>query len=134
MLDYTLLVGNPPDAPQLAPAIARISRRAGGPPRAVTADRGYGEARVEQDLHDLGVATVALPRMGRPGSHRQHREHRPAFRKLIKWRTGCEGRISHLKHRYGWERSRIDGRHRTAAWCGHAVLAHNLVKISTLAG
>jgi len=31
-------------------------------PRAVTADRGYGEASVEADLHDLGVRNVAIPR------------------------------------------------------------------------
>jgi IS5 family transposase len=56
-----------------------------------------------------------------------------AFRQLIKWRTGAEGRISHLKHRYGWARSGMDGRERTAIWCGHGVLAHNLVKVTRLA-
>jgi hypothetical protein len=30
-------------------------------------------------------------------------------------------------------RSRVSGRSYTAAWCGLAVLAHNLVKITTLA-
>jgi IS5 family transposase len=44
-----------------------------------------------------------------------------------------EGRISHLKHRYGWDRTRLDGRAGAAIWCGHAVLAHNLVKIAALA-
>jgi transposase, IS5 family len=51
---------------------------------------------------------------------------------LVKWRTGREGRISHLKRRYGWDRSLADGRTRTATWCGHAVLAHNLVKVTGL--
>jgi transposase, IS5 family len=40
IVDYTVEQGNPADAPQLAPAIARVTRRAGRPPRAVTADRG----------------------------------------------------------------------------------------------
>jgi IS5 family transposase len=133
VLDYTLVEGNPPDAPQLAPAIERITRRAGKPPRAVTADRGYGEARVEQDLHELGVTTVAIPRKGHPGPARRETEHRRRFRTLVKWRTGSEGRISYLKHRYGWDRSRVNGRQHTATWCGHGVLAHNLVKITTLA-
>jgi transposase, IS5 family len=66
ILDHTIEVGNPPDAPQLVPAIERITRRAGRPPRAVTTDRGYGEARVERDLHDLGVHTVAIPRRANP--------------------------------------------------------------------
>jgi IS5 family transposase len=133
VLDYTVEEGNPPDGPQLAPAIERITRRVGRPPRAATADRGYGEAKIENDLRELGVRTVAIPRKGRPGPQRQRHERRPAFRKLVKWRTGSEGRISHLKHRYGWDRSRVSGRQRTATWCGHGILAHNLVKITTLA-
>lgn len=44
---------------------------------------------------------VAIPRKGKTGPARQHHERRPSFRRLVKWRTGCEGRISHLKHRYG---------------------------------
>ena len=44
ILDHNVEVGNPADAPQLAPAIERITNRTGRTPRAVTADRGYGEA------------------------------------------------------------------------------------------
>jgi IS5 family transposase len=58
ILDHTVEIGNPADAPQLAPAIERITIRAGRPPRAVTADRGYGHASVERDLHE---ACAALP-------------------------------------------------------------------------
>jgi IS5 family transposase len=133
VLDYTVEEGNPADAPQLVPAVQRVQRRTGTTPRAVTADRGYGEASVENDLVDLGVKTVAIPRKGKTGAARQHHERRPSFRKLVKWRTGCEGRISHLKHRYGWDRTRLDGRERAAIWCGHGILAHNLVKTATLA-
>ena len=43
ILDHNVEIGNPADAPQLAPAIERIKRRTGRAPRAVTADRGYGE-------------------------------------------------------------------------------------------
>jgi IS5 family transposase len=134
VLDYTVDEGNPADAPQLAPAIARIARRVGHVPTVVTADRGYGEASVDNDLHAIGVKTVAIPRKGQPGHARRAVEGRRQFRDLIKWRTGCEGRISHLKHRYGWARSGGAGRDRTATWCGHGVLAHNLVKITALAG
>jgi IS5 family transposase len=117
----------------LAPAIARIAARTGRVPAAVTADRGYGETRVENELRGLGVKTVAIPRKGQPGQARRQVEHGRRFQDLIKWRTGCEGRISHLKHRYGWARSGSAGRDRTATWCGHGILAHNLVKISILA-
>ena len=54
IVDHSVEQGNPADAPQLAPAVQRVSKRAGRPPRKVTADRGYGEKSVEDDLHDLG--------------------------------------------------------------------------------
>jgi IS5 family transposase len=44
VLDYTVEEGNPPDAPELVPAVKRITERAGRVPAAVTTDRGYGEA------------------------------------------------------------------------------------------
>ena len=44
ILDHNVEIGNPPDAPQLVPAIERITARTGRTPRAVTADRGYGQA------------------------------------------------------------------------------------------
>ena len=68
VLDHDVQAGNPADAPQLAPAIDRVKARAGRAPGTVTADRGYGEAAVEQDLADLGVRTVVIPRKGRPGA------------------------------------------------------------------
>ena len=52
----------------------------------------------------------------------------------VKWRTGSEGRISYLKRGFGWDRTRIDGTEGARIWTGHGVLAHNLVKISALAG
>jgi transposase, IS5 family len=99
----------------------------------VTADRGYGEAAVDNDLHELGVRTVVIPRKGKPGKARQVHEHRPAFRRTVKWRTGSEARISTLERRYGWDRSRLDDLDGARIWTGHGVLAHNLVKIATLA-
>ena len=134
IVDHNVEQGNPADAPQLAPAVGRVSKRAGRPPRKVTADRGYGEKSVEDDLHDLGVRNVVIPRKGKPSAARRAEEHRPAFRRTIKWRTGCEGRISTLKRQYAWDRTRIDGTEGARIWTGHGVLAHNLVKISTLTG
>jgi IS5 family transposase len=134
VVDYSVECGAAPDGPQLAPAIERVRRRAGQVPRAVTADRGYGQASVEQDLHELGVQTVAIPRRARPSPARKTIEHSRGFRRLVKWRTGCEGRISYLKRGYGWDRTLLDGKNGAAIWCGHGVFAHNLVKISALAG
>ncbi len=133
VLDHTVEVGNPADAPQLAPAVARVKTRTGRAPRTVTADLGYGEKRVDDALADLGVRTVVIPRKGKPSQARRAEEHRPAFRRTIKWRTGSEGRISTLKRGYGWDRTRIDGTEGARIWTGHGVLTHNLVKISALA-
>ena len=132
ILDYAVEYGAAPDGPQLAPAMRRIRGRAGRVPRAVTADRGYGQPAVERDLHDLGVRTVAIPRQATTATARKTLEHSRSFRKLVKWRTGCEGRISYLKRGYGWDRTRLDGRHGAAIWCGHGVFAHNLIKIAAL--
>jgi IS5 family transposase len=132
VLDYDVQEGNPADAPQLAPAIARVKQRTGTAPRKVAADRGYGESKVDKALDELGVKFVAIPRKGQPGQARREHEHSRRFRDLVKWRTGVEGRISHLKHRFGWRRTLMDGRAGAAIWCGHGVLAHNLVKVASL--
>lgn len=132
ILDHNVEVGNPADAPQLAPAIERITRRTGRTPRAAAADRGYGEANVEDQLHDLGVRDVVIPRKSKPSAARREFEHRRAFRAKVKWRTGCEGRINHIKRSYGWNRTELVGITGARTWCGHGVFAHNLVKIGAL--
>jgi IS5 family transposase len=132
VLDYRLEKGNPADAPMLVPAMTRVVTLLGKVPKAVTADRGYGEAKVETELDSLGVKHVAIPRKGRPGATRRELESSRRFRKLLKWRTGSEGRISHLKHSWGWERTMLDGIDGASTWCGWGVLAHNATKISVL--
>ena len=47
VVDYEIEAGMPPDAPRLAPAIARAITATGLIPDAVTADRGYGQASVD---------------------------------------------------------------------------------------
>jgi transposase, IS5 family len=132
ILDHNIEQGNPPDAPMLAPAIERIRRRAGRAPRAVTADRGYGEQAVEDALHAAAVRYVVLPRKGRPKAARREIENRRAFKKMVRWRTGCEGRISCAKRDFGLNRTRIDGLHGARTWCGHGIFNHNLTKIAGL--
>jgi transposase, IS5 family len=132
VVDHNVEMGNPPDAPMLGAAIGRIKERFAKAPKAATADRGYGEAKVETELHELGVTHVAIPRKGRPGAARQSVESSRRFRKLVKWRTGSEGRISHLKHSWGWERTMLDGIDGTRTWCGWGILAHNATKIAVL--
>ncbi len=98
----------------------------------MTADRGYGEASVDRELEALGVKKVAIPRKAKTSLQRRSVEHDGSFRRLVKWRTGSEGRISYLKRGYGWDRTRLDGRDGADIWCGHGVFAHNLTKIGAL--
>jgi hypothetical protein len=73
VLDYCLEAGNPPDGPQLAPVVTRVARRACRVPRAVPADRGYGQPAAERDLRELGVRIVAMPASPQP-----HHRARPS--------------------------------------------------------
>jgi IS5 family transposase len=105
VVDYSVEYGAASDGPQLVPAIKRAARHAGRVPRAVTADRGYGQAAVERDLHAAGVRTVAIPRQATTSPARKALEHGRGFRRMVTWRTGCEGRVGYLKRRYGWDRT-----------------------------
>lgn len=60
-------------------------------------------------------------------------QHSRVFHKLVKWRTGSEGRISYLKRGYGSDRTRLHGRQGAGIWCEHGVFAYNLVKIGAVA-
>ena len=134
IVDHTVEQGNPPDAPQLVPAIRRVKARAQRAPRAVTADRGYGEQHVEDELRAIGVRYVVLPTKGKPNAARRQVEQRRAFKRMVRWRTGCEGRISCAKRDFGLSRSRMDGINGARTWCGHGIFTHNLVKIGGLIG
>jgi len=132
VVDHNVEMGNPPDAPMLVPAIERIAARRDKVPKAVTADRGYGDAIVRDALVTMGVGTVVLPTRGKPNASQRVLEQKPAFQRLVKWRTGSEGRISCLKRDFGWNRTQIDGLGGARIWCGHGVFNHNLVKIAAL--
>ena len=132
VVDHNVEMGNPPDAPMLVPAIERVAARARTTPLAVTADRGYGETAIEDALSALGVATVVLPTKGKPNASRRAIEQRLGFQRLVKWRTGSEGRISCLKRDFGWNRTQLDGLQGARIWCGQGVFNHNLIKIAAL--
>src|SRR5688572_15945249 len=51
--DHQLQRGNPPDAPQLVPAVQRVIGVTGRPPGTVVADRGFGTAANDQAMEAL---------------------------------------------------------------------------------
>jgi IS5 family transposase len=132
ILDHSVHIGNPSDTGLLRPAIERVVAQFAAAPSLVTADRGYWDSTIEADLTKTGVTSVVIPRTGKPSKARAAIEHADTFIAAVKWRTGCEGRISHLKRDWAWNRTRLRGHNGARTWCGHGVFAHNLVKITEL--
>ena len=64
--------------------------------------------------------------------------HQPGSRRTRKrqarYRTGAEGRISHLKRGYGLRRSRLKGDDGQQIWTGWAILAYNLDTLAIRTG
>jgi IS5 family transposase len=56
----------------------------------------------------------------------QEPESRRTRRRLYCYRSGAEGRISHLKRGYQLRRSRLNGHDGQRTWCGWGILAYNL--------
>ena len=131
ILDYSVHIGNPSDTGLLRPAIERITTLT-GVPGLVTADRGYWDANIEHDLTTTGVTTVVIPRTGKASKARATIEQATEFVTAVKWRTGSEGRISHLKRDCGWRRTHLRRHDGARIWCAHGVFAHNLVKLTRL--
>jgi IS5 family transposase len=132
IVDHSLHIGNPSDTELIRPAIERITHQFATAPMLVTADRGYWDSTIEADLTGVGVATVVIPRTGKPSAKRAEIERAESFVAAVKWRTGCEGRISYLKRDWAWNRTRLRGHAGARTWCGHGVFAHNLVKLIEL--
>jgi IS5 family transposase len=126
---YAVLVGNPPDAPELATSLTQHQKRFGRAPTVLTADRAFFTLANDQLAHDLRIRSIALPRQG-PLTTTQHQvRHRAAFRRAYRWRAGIEGRISVLKRRFGLGRCRYHGEDGMERWVGWGLLVHNLRQI-----
>jgi transposase, IS5 family len=132
IIDHSVHIGNPSDTDLLRPAIDRITNLLGVAPTVVTADRGYWNSAMEADLAAAGVTTVVIPRTGKPSAARALIEHADDFVDTVKWRTGSEGRISHLKRDWAWRRTRLRGHAGARIWCAYGVFAHNVVKLVQL--
>jgi IS5 family transposase len=130
--DHRLEQGNPPDAPQLVPAVARVAAITGRAPGTVAGDRGFGTAANDQALVELGVKRVGLQRTGTPGKARLALERTRPFRRLRNWRVGIEARISHLKRSFGLRRTRLRRLPGARTWVG-LVFAYNLQRMTVIA-
>lgn len=131
LTDYRLLVGNPPEAPYWLPSLKHQRQLLGRVPEVATADRGVYSPKNEQAAKDLGVKRVVLPKPGAKSRARQHLEDQPWFKAVRRWRSGAEGRISHLRRARRLDRCLNRGEPGMERWLGWGVITNNLVVIAT---
>ena len=102
----------------LLPDTVAELKRLGISPREVAVDGGFMPGPTNTALADLAPKTVFIAGRQEPASKR-------TTRRLRRYRTGEEGRISHLKRRYGLDRSRLKGDEGQQIWSEWAILAYN---------
>ena len=110
--------GNPGENELLPKTVAELERL-GLRPREVALDGGFQTKASEQALAPLAPERIYIAGRASPASRRTQR-------RLARYRTGAEGRISHLKRRYGLRRSRLKGGEGARTWTGWAVFAYNV--------
>lgn len=110
-------LGNPAEDTLLPQTVAEL-KRLGISPREVALDGGFNVGPTSTALEDLHPKTVFIAGRQQPGSKRTQRRMR-------RYRTGAEGRISHLKRRYGLDRSRLKGDQGRQIWTEWTILAYN---------
>ncbi len=127
---YQVLDQRPADSTLLLPSLEQHVQIFGRAPQALAADPGFFSAANEAAAEQMGVKRVSIPSNGKPGKQRKAKQKTRWFKKLQKWRTGCEGRISVLKRRHGMRRSRYKGTAGMKRWVGLGVIADNVIHIS----
>jgi transposase, IS5 family len=117
ILPASTTLGNPGENTLLPGTVTELERL-GIRPQEVALDGGFHTELTNSALEDLAPKTVFIAGRQEPGSKRTQR-------RLRRYRTGAEGRISHLKRRYGLDRSRLKGDEGQRIWTEWAILAYN---------
>jgi IS5 family transposase len=110
-------IGNPAEN-TLLPGTVEELKLLGIRPREVALDGGFMLGPTNATLAELDPDHVFIAGRQQPGSDRTQR-------RLRRYRTGAEGRISHLKRRYGLDRSRLKGDEGRQIWTEWSILAYN---------
>jgi IS5 family transposase len=118
ILPAASLPGNPVENTLLPQTIAELDRL-GLAPKEVALDGAFTLGPTTDALNDLAPERLFIAGRQQPGSRRTQR-------RLQRYRTGAEGRISHLKRGYGLRRSRLKGDDGQRTWTGWSILAYNL--------
>lgn len=131
--DHGVWQGNPPDAPQLVPAVEGVAEVTGRVAATVVGDRGLGTTANDRALAELGVKRIGLQRKGTVSAARAALERTRRFRRLRNWRVGIEARISHLKRSFGLRRTRLRRLPGARTWVGLGIFAYNLQRMTVVA-
>jgi transposase, IS5 family len=118
--DYEVCARRGPDQALWVPSLVRHEELFGRAPRLAVADAGFASRANERAAYARGVPHVVLPWQRRKGRARR-------VRAALKWRTGCEARISALKRRHGLRRCRYRGLPGMERWVGLGVIANDLL-------
>jgi IS5 family transposase len=111
-------LGNPTEDTLLPDTVAEL-QRLGISPREVALDGGFNIGPSRQALERFGPERTFIAGRQQPGSRRTQR-------RLARYRTGSEGRISHLKRGYGMRRTRLKNHRGMQTWTGWSILTYNL--------
>lgn len=128
---YQVCDQRPADSTLLEGCLEQHVEQFGGAPERVAADPGFFSAANESQAQQMGVRRVSIPSHDTKSPARKQRQKQRWFKKLQKWRTGCEGRISVLKRRHGLRRSLYKGPIGIQRWVGFGVIADNVIHIGT---
>ena len=118
--------GNPGENTLLPDTVAQIEAL-GLAPKEFALDGGFGHLKSDSQLAAIEPERVFVSGRREPSSPRSKR-------RLRRYRTGVEGRISHLKRGYGLKRSRLKGDQGQRIWTGWGILAYNLDTLSVWDG
>ncbi len=110
---YQLYKGNPCDKVLVEDALKKHITLFGRAPTEIVLDRGYYDTANEALAYKAGVKHICIPKSGRKSKERAEFESTSTFRRLKRWRSGIEGRISCLKRRFGLNRSMLNGYRKT---------------------
>ena len=116
-------IGNPGEdtlLPNTAAELANLDIKL----REVMVDGGFHTAPTNTALEDLADEVHI--------TGRQERGSRRTRRRRQRYRTGAEGRVSHLKRGYGLRRSRLKGDQGHRIWDGWAAFTYNADTYTTL--
>lgn len=127
---YEVHARRPADRTLWVRALDAHQQQFGRAPDLATGDRGYSSAANEAAATARGVRRVVLPKIGPKSPARRAFERQRWFRRGMRWRVGCEGRISVLKRRHDLQRCRYHGADGIARAVGFGVIASNLLSIA----